>query len=106
MRSLKILRFITILCFILVVGCAVDRNVLSESEKNELKEWTIVGDTLLRNNIPVAVYDHTEYEMYMEKTTKEISIIQIDGNPENTIPLMKFIHHSHKKDKVEIVIKK
>ena len=106
MRSLKILRFITILCFILVVGCAVDRNVLSESDRNELKEWTIVGDTILRNNIPVAVYDHIEYEMYMEKTTKEISIIQIDGNLENTVPMMKFIHNSHKKDKVEIVIKK
>jgi len=91
---------------ILVVGCTVDRNLLSESEKNELKEWTIVGDTILRNNKPVAVYDHIEYEMYMEKTSLDISIEQIDGNPENTIPLMKFIHHSHKKDKVEIVIKK
>jgi hypothetical protein len=106
MRSLNVIYYFSIL--ILVAGCvfAVDKNLLSESEKNELKEWTVVGDTLLRNNIPVAVYDHTEYEMYMEKTTKEISIIQIDGNPENTIPLMKFIHHSHKKDKVEIVIKR
>ena len=103
MKYLKLTLLISTVCVGLITGCSVDRNILSENEKTE---WTVMGDTIFRNNRPVAVYDHIEYELYSGKATIEISINQIDGNPENTLSLVRFVHYSHKKDKVEVVIKK
>jgi molecular chaperone DnaK (HSP70) len=72
--------------------------------KKEINEWATRGDTILRNNKPVAVYDHLEYELYNGKENIEISINQFDKTPDNTIPLIRFIHYHHKKSKVEIVV--
>ena len=82
-------------------GCKTDKNLLSTKEAIE---WSTRGDTILRNNKPVAVYNHLEYELYNGKATIEISIDQIDRSPENTIPLIKYVHLKHKKNKVEIVV--
>ena len=84
-------------------GCKTDKNVLSNKEE---LEWSTKGDTILRNNKPVAIYNHLEYELYNGKATIEISIDQIDRSPENTIPLIKYVHLKHKKNKVEIVVQK
>jgi hypothetical protein len=102
MKNLKLIILTSIVYVGLITGCSVDRNILSENEKTE---WTVMGDTIFRNNRPVAVYDHIEYELYSGKETIETSINQIDGNPENTLSLVRFVHYSHKKDKVEVVIK-
>ena len=106
MINLKVIKLVCVLCFGLLIGCSVDRNTISKNKRKEINEWCIVGDTILCNNKPVAVYDHIEYEMYLGKTTIEISITQIDGNLDNTESLVNFVHNNHKKDKVEIVIKK
>jgi hypothetical protein len=81
--------------------CSVNKHALS---KREINEWATRGDTILRNNKPVAVYDHLEYELYNGKENIEISINQFDKTPDNTIPLIRFIHYHHKKSKVEIVV--
>ena len=82
-------------------GCKTDKHALTNKE---ILEWSTRGDTILRNNKPVAVYNHLEYELYNGKATIEISIDQIDRSPENTIPLIKYVHLKHKKNKVEIVV--
>ena len=103
MKNLKLVMLVGVFCSTLIFGCMMDKHLLSENEKTE---WSVIGDTILRNNRPVAVYDHIEYELYSGKSTIEISINQIDGNPENTLSLVRFVHYHHKKDKVEVVIKK
>lgn len=103
MKNLNLIMLVGAFCSTLIFGCMTDKHILS---KNEKTEWSVIGDTIFRNNRPVAVYDHIEYELYSGKSTIEISINQIDGNPENTLSLVKFVHQNHKRDKVEIVIKK
>ena len=83
------------------LSCKTDKHTLTNKEE---LEWSTKGDTILRNNKPVAVYNHLEYELHNGKATIEISIDQIDRSPENTIPLIKYVHLKHKKNKVEIVV--
>ena len=83
------------------LGCKTDKHSLTNKE---ILEWSTCGDTILRNNKPVAVYNHLEYELYNGKATIEISIDQIDKSPDNTIPLINYVHLRHKKNKVEIVV--
>ena len=85
----------------IALGCKTDKNLLTNKEAIE---WSTNGDTILRNNKPVAVYNHLEYELYNGKATIEISIDQIDKSHENTIPLIKYVHLKHRKNKVEIVV--
>ena len=86
---------------IITFGCKMDKHTLTSKEE---LEWSTNGDTILRNNKPVAIYNHLEYELYNGKATIEISIDQIDKSPENTIPLIKYVHLKHRKNKVEIVV--
>jgi hypothetical protein len=85
----------------IALGCKTDKHILSNKEE---LEWSTRGDTILRNNKPVAVYNHLEYELYNGKATIEISIDQIDKSPDNTVSLIKYVHLRHKKNKVEIVV--
>jgi hypothetical protein len=87
--------------FVTALGCKIDKHSLTNKE---LLEWSTKGDTILRNNKPVAVYNHLEYELYNGKATIEISIDQIDKSPDNTVSLIKYVHLRHKKNKVEIVV--
>ena len=91
----------TLIISIITFGCKTDKNLLTNKEAIE---WSTNGDTILRNNKPVAIYNHLEYELYNGKATIEISIDQIDKSPENTIPLIKYVHLKHRKNKVEIVV--
>ena len=85
----------------IALGCKTDKHALTNKE---ILEWSTRGDTILRNNKPVAVYNHLEYELYNGKATIEISIDQIDKSPDNTVTLIKYVHLRHKKNKVEIVV--
>ena len=86
---------------VIALGCKTDKHALTNKE---ILEWSTRGDTILRNNKPVAVYNHLEYELYNGKATIEISIDQIDKSPDNTVTLIKYVHLRHKKNKVEIVV--
>ena len=101
MISIKKIIILVIVIYTMVVSCKTDKHSLSNKE---VIEWSTIGDTILRNNKPVAVYNHLEYELYNGKATIEISIDQIDRSPENTIPLIRYVHLRHKKNKVEIVV--
>ena len=82
-------------CISLISGCYTSRETLS---RVEMSQWDHRNDTLFRNGRPVAVLDHIEYELYRGKEDREISIRQIDGEPDNTIPLIKFVHTKHRSE--------
>ena len=98
---MKKLIILTIIISATTLGCKTDKHSLTNKE---ILEWPTRGDTILRNNKPVAVYNHLEYELYNGKATIEISIDQIDKSPDNTVSLIKYVHLRHKKNKVEIVV--
>ena len=101
MTTTKKIIILVIVIYAIVVSCKTDKHSLSNKE---VLEWSTKGDTILRNNKPVAVYNHLEYELYNGKATIEISIDQIDKSPDNTVSLIKYVHLRHKKNKVEIVV--
>lgn len=97
---------ITLFAAFSLASCSVDKMLLSEEQKSE---WKLVGDSIYRNNLPVAVYDHQEYEINPQHgkhvhAVLELSIRQFDNIPSNTVPLIRFIHTKHPKMKIEIVI--
>lgn len=101
MTITKKIIILVIVIYTIVVSCKTDKHSLTNKE---VLEWSTKGDTILRNNKPVAVYNHLEYELYNGKATIEISIDQIDKSPDNTVSLIKYVHLRHKKNKVEIVV--
>ena len=101
MTTTKKIIILVIVIYTIVVSCKTDKHSLTNKE---VLEWSTKGDTILRNNKPVAVYNHLEYELYNGKATIEISIDQIDKSPDNTVSLIKYVHLRHKKNKVEIVV--
>lgn len=101
MTITKKIIILVIVIYTIVVSCKTDKHLLTNKE---VLEWSTKGDTILRNNKPVAVYNHLEYELYNGKATIEISIDQIDKSPDNTVSLIKYVHLRHKKNKVEIVV--
>jgi hypothetical protein len=74
--------------------------------KEELKQWTNKGDTILRNEKPVAILDHYEYEYNPNHRNKilllELCFIQIDDEVDNTIPLLRYSMTIHPEHKVQI----
>jgi hypothetical protein len=72
----------------------------------ELKEWSCRNDTILRKDSVVAVFDHYEYEYNPNHKNKivltELCFIQIDDEPDNTYPLIKYSMHLHPDSKVQV----
>lgn len=88
-----------------IVSCSTYKETVS---KEELSKWSIKGDTIFYIGKPVALYDHSEYELNPShgkhtKPIQELSITQL-GFEVETDNLIKYIHTIHPKQKVEIVV--
>ena len=102
----KLITLITLSTLILV-SCAVDKQLLSV---DELKDWNVNSDTIFYKGKPAAIYDHYEYELnpsHGKASTpiQELSITQIDLLVPTDV-LIRYIHTKHTKQKVEIVVPK
>jgi hypothetical protein len=98
-------KIITILTFGLVLGsCTTDKYLLSV---DEMKDYSVKGDTIFYKSTPIAVYTHWEYELNPSHGKKAKAIIELSIKHINIPPmaddLVKFIHTKHPKTKIEIV---
>ena len=74
-KILKMKKIITILTLgLLVSSCATDKYLLTE---DELKNFSVKGDTILYKSVPVAVYTHWEYELNPSHGKKAKPIIEL-----------------------------
>jgi len=99
----KILLAVTLITSLF--SCSVDKEILT---KDELSKWSVKGDTIFLEHRAVAVYDHFEYELNPShgadaEPIMELSIKQITLDV-STVDLIKYIHSTHHKQKVEIVV--
>lgn len=82
---------------------------IERMEQGELKEWSNRNDTILRNNKPVAIFEHYEYELNPNHRRPamqaELCFIQIDDESENTVGLIRYIHTMHPSSKVQVEFK-
>ena len=87
-----------------VMSCATDKFLLN---KEEMKKYSVKGDSIFYNNIAIAVYTHWEYELNPSHGKKAKPIIELSIRHINIPPmadeLVKFIHTLHPKQKIEIV---
>lgn len=90
---------------ITLFSCTVDKRLMTTTEQ---QNWSSKRDTIYHLTTPIAVYDHSEYELNprhgrRSAITLEISIKQISYSVQNE-NLVRYIHTIHPKDKVELVL--
>ena len=94
---------ITIGLIMSITSCSVDKQIITNQE---LSKWSVKNDTIMYTGKPVAIYDHSEYELNPghgkhAKPIQELSITQI-GFDTKIDELIKYVHTIHPKQKVEI----
>jgi len=82
---------------------------LKPLNENDLKSWSNRNDTIFKNNEPVAIFEHYEYEYNPNHSKKvilaELCFIQIDDNPDNTFGLIRYIYTLHGTSKIQVEFK-
>jgi hypothetical protein len=97
MKNLIILLSISIAT--LFTSCVTDKNLLTKSEQFE---WSSRNDTIFYRNVPVAVFDHFEIELYRGRTDKEMCLNALDIDTMNLQPeIIRYVHTKHPNDKVQ-----
>ena len=95
---MKKLLFIPI---ILMFACKTQ----SSLTKQDIKSFSIKGDSILYNNQYVAKYLNVEWEYYRGKKTLEISVERIGaGADQMTDKIVDWIIYNHPKAKAEVKI--
>ncbi len=94
-----------LLYFILLIfaSCSTVPLKMTTDESSKLSSS---NDTIYYAGSAIAYIDHLEWEYYRGDIRIEISMVQIDTRPENTILLMKYVHLKHPNSKVEVTLKK
>lgn len=91
-----------VLCVAVVLGlsnCGMDKNLLTEAEA---KNWSNRNDTIFYHQLPVAVFDHFEIELYRGRTDKEMCLNALDIDTLNLQPdIIRYVHTKHPDDKVQ-----
>lgn len=84
---------------LLLSNCGIDKNLLTEAEA---KNWSNRNDTIFYHQLPVAVFDHFEIELYRGRTDKEMCLNALDIDTANLAPeIMRYVHTKHPLDKVQ-----
>jgi len=82
-----------------ISGCGVDKNLLTEVEA---KNWSNRNDTIFYHQLPVAVFDHFEIELYRGRTYKEMCLNALNIDTMNLeMEIMRYVHTKHSDDKVQ-----
>lgn len=80
-------------------NCGMDKNLLTEAEA---KNWSNRNDTIFYHQLPVAVFDHFEIELYRGRTDKEMCLNALDIDTLNLQPeIIRYVHTKHPDDKVQ-----
>ena len=97
MKTLIILLVISIATFF--TSCGIDKNLLTEAEA---KNWSNRNDTIFYHQLPVAVFDHFEIELYRGRTDKEMCLNALDiDTMDLEMDLIRYVHTKHPDDKVQ-----
>lgn len=84
---------------ILLTKCAVDKNLLTETER---VDFSSKNDTIMFKNRPVAVFTHYEVELYKGEVTNELCLSALYIDTSNIEPLIiKYVHTVHPNVKVQ-----
>lgn len=96
-----------ILCSILaLMSCNIGKSKINKISKKEMSEYSVVQDTIYKNNEKIAYLNLIEWEYFNGKLIQEISIVQIDQSAQDeTIKLISYIHKKHSRAKIEIKFK-
>jgi hypothetical protein len=84
---------------VLLASCGIGKYTL---KPNELVKFSNRNDTIFYSSKPIAFLQSMEYELYKGSLTHELSLIQFDGEPENTINIIKYAHTLHPTSKIEV----
>jgi len=88
---------------------SADEPTIEKLSEQELKEWSNRNDTNFRNGKPVSIFEHYEYEVNPNhrkpNIQAELCFIQLDDEPENTFPMIRYIHTLHPSSKVQVEFK-
>lgn len=89
---------------VLASACATDKYLLTQEE---MKNFSVKGDTIFYKSAPAALYTHWEYELNPShgkraKPIVELSIRHFDIPP-LTEDLIKFVHTLHPRTKIEVI---
>ena len=82
---------------------------IEKLSEQEMKEWSNRNDTIFRKGAPVSIFEHYEYEVNPNhrkpNIQAELCFIQIDDDPENTFPMIRYIYTLHPSSKVQVEFK-
>lgn len=85
-------------------SCLSDKFLLTD---DQMKDFSVKGDTILYKSVPVGVYTHWGYELNPSHGKNSKPIIELSIKHINIPPmaddLVKFVHTLHPKTKIEIV---
>jgi hypothetical protein len=84
---------------LLITSCGTTKYTL---KPNELVKFSNRNDTIFHSGKPIAFLHSMEYELYKGNLTHELSLIQFDDEPENTVNIIKYAHTLHPSSKIEV----
>ena len=96
-QSLAILFAVTFLLF----SCAANKYLMSAEEMSS-KGYTMENWEILKNGTVVARLSSTEWELYRNHLSREISVVTSYSSDEEMKEVLRFVHTKFPNDKIEI----
>jgi hypothetical protein len=98
----KIYTIATLLCFSIVLfSCASKKYIMSDEEISS-KGYTIQNWDILKNGTVVARLSSTEWELYRNHLSREISVVTSYSSDDEMQEILRFVHTKFPNDKIEI----
>ena len=86
---------------LLLFSCASNQFIMTDEEIST-KGYTIQNWDILKNGVAVARLSSTEWELYRNHLTREISVVTSFSSDEDMKEVLRFVHTKFPNDKIEI----
>jgi hypothetical protein len=86
---------------LLLFSCASNQFIMTDEEIST-KGYTIQNWDILKNGVVVARLSSTEWELYRNHLTREISVVTSFSSDEDMKEVLRFVHTKFPNDKIEI----
>ena len=87
---------------LLLFSCASNQFIMTDEEIST-KGYTIQNWDILKNGVVVARLSSTEWELYRNHLTREISVVTSFSSDEDMKEVLRFVHTKFPNDKIEII---
>jgi hypothetical protein len=98
----KIHSIAALICFSFILFSCASKKYIMSDEEISTKGYSIQNWDILKNGTVVARLSSTEWELYRNHLSREISVVTSYSSDEEMKEVLRFVHTKFPNDKIEI----